>query len=100
MSSRSGQLTVLPQDVAETLKALGNELYKNGHYVQALLKYEEAIAVMSRIAHLGNFERELAVLFNNQANTFFKLKKWHEALLSSLESIKLNNEYVKVCKRR
>ncbi|KAM8967370.1 TPR and ankyrin repeat-containing protein 1 [Pelodytes ibericus] len=72
------------------LKMAGNECYKKGHYVQAVLKYDEAIGLLYHLWSTGNsmmtIQKDLAVLFCNRANSLFKLGKWKEALQSSNDS--------------
>ncbi|XP_072268229.1 TPR and ankyrin repeat-containing protein 1 [Pyxicephalus adspersus] len=81
--------------LANDLKAKGNELYKAGHYIQALEKYQHALGAMSNILHFGNYSNELAILWNNRANTFFKLGRWEDAYTSATQSLNLNPSFYK-----
>ncbi|KAM9308233.1 TPR and ankyrin repeat-containing protein 1 [Gastrophryne carolinensis] len=76
------------------LKGEGNELFKGGHYLQALEKYQNAIAVMASVFPLGE-SHEMAVLWNNRANALFKLGKFEEAYISAQESLRIDPRFTK-----
>ncbi|KAM4028227.1 TPR and ankyrin repeat-containing protein 1 [Anomaloglossus baeobatrachus] len=76
-------------------KLEGNELYKAGRYVQALDRYQHAISALAEVFFLGDFRREMAILWNNRANALFKLQQWGEAFLSAEKSIQLCPSYLK-----
>ncbi|XP_040289344.1 TPR and ankyrin repeat-containing protein 1 isoform X2 [Bufo bufo] len=82
-------------DYSNWLKNAGNELYKAGHYIKALEKYQNAIYVLSNIFYFGNHTREMAVLWNNRANALFKLQRWSDALYSAEQSVQLDPSFVK-----
>ncbi|XP_063309171.1 uncharacterized protein LOC134609424 [Pelobates fuscus] len=84
-----------PVVIADMLKQAGNDLYKKGHYPQALVKYDEAITIISQIVFTGDFRKELAVLFCNRANCLFKLYRWEESLFSALHSFQQDQHHVK-----
>ncbi|KAM4705098.1 TPR and ankyrin repeat-containing protein 1 [Rhinophrynus dorsalis] len=44
---------------------------------------------------LADFRKEAAILFYNRANALFRLEKWAEALMSTLQTIQLDKTYIK-----
>ncbi|XP_053324251.1 TPR and ankyrin repeat-containing protein 1 [Spea bombifrons] len=77
------------------IRMLGNDFYKNGHYLQATKKYEEAINILIQFHYMGNFQKDMAVLFCNRANSLFKLGKYQEAFLSAQQSLTIDTFHVK-----
>ncbi|XP_072009320.1 TPR and ankyrin repeat-containing protein 1 [Engystomops pustulosus] len=80
---------------SNVLKNEGNALYKAGHYVQALEKYQQSIATLSEIFMFGDFAKEMAVLWNNRANALYKLQRWAEALQSAHNSLQCCPSFAK-----
>ncbi|KAM5158269.1 TPR and ankyrin repeat-containing protein 1 [Mantella aurantiaca] len=81
--------------IAQELKAKGNVLFKAGHYMQALEKYQHAIGNMSQILHFGDYSNEMAVLWNNRANALYKLGRWEDAYISAAHSYGFNPYFSK-----
>jgi tetratricopeptide (TPR) repeat protein len=75
--AESGELMPAQQESlgeAEALKAEGNDLYKEGQFLEALAKYEAALDVAPERA-----SQQRAVFFANSAAVRLKLEEWAEA---------------------
>ncbi|MEE6465610.1 hypothetical protein FKM82_006620 [Ascaphus truei] len=95
MNFQHCQFGMDPFAYAEILKTNGNVDFKHGRYVPALLKYDEAIGILTHFQHMGDLRKELSVLLCNRSNAFYKLEKWPEAFISAESSIQLDEFYIK-----
>ncbi|KAH0617533.1 hypothetical protein JD844_015882 [Phrynosoma platyrhinos] len=68
-SAGTSRPTLLPP-IAATLKAEGNELYKNGQFGEAILKYSEAIENV--ISSGIQSPEDLSILYSNRAACYLK----------------------------
>ncbi|CAM9516126.1 unnamed protein product, partial [Ectocarpus fasciculatus] len=69
-------------------KAAGNALFQRGRYLDAVVKYSEA---------LGTFHgRQTATLWNNRSAAYMKAKMYQEALEDALKARGLKPDWAKV----
>jgi tetratricopeptide (TPR) repeat protein len=74
---------------AETLKAEGNQLFKDGQFKQAIRKYREAILLSPS-----------AALHTNRAACYIKLNKLRDAIEDCKEAIELDKTWARAYVRK
>lgn len=79
------------------LKERGNLEFKNGHYMQALDLYSEAIkAQKSKTKTDVSQSRDLAILYGNRSECFLKMSYLDKALEDAMESVSYDGHWFKV----
>ncbi|KYM96268.1 PREDICTED: tetratricopeptide repeat protein 1 [Cyphomyrmex costatus] len=81
---------------AETLKQAGNELFKNGEYVQAISQYTQGLQTCPLA-----YSKERSILYANRAAAKTKCQTEKDSAISDCtKAIELNSNYVKAYIRR
>ncbi|XP_053984797.1 tetratricopeptide repeat protein 1 [Hylaeus anthracinus] len=83
------------RDEAEKLKNEGNNLFKNGEYIQAISIYTQGI----QICPLG-YSKERSILYANRAAAKSKSLDKESAISDCTKAIELNPSYLKALVRR
>ncbi|KAK9873063.1 hypothetical protein WA026_020796 [Henosepilachna vigintioctopunctata] len=84
-----------PFELAQKLKAEGNQLFKNGKYDEAIQCYNKAIAACPE-----EQTNDLATFYQNRAAAYEQLKKWSSVIADCSKAIDLNAKYEKALFRR
>ena len=71
-----------------TAKAAGNALFRQGRYLDAVVKYSEALSTF--------YGRQTAALWNNRSAAYMKAKMYQEALEDALKARGLKPDWAKV----
>ncbi|XP_078072737.1 TPR and ankyrin repeat-containing protein 1-like isoform X2 [Mustelus asterias] len=74
------------------LKAIGNEAFKQRHYLIAIQKYDEALSILH---YFQTYGRELAVLYCNRSNALYNLEMWQRAYDSAQYATTMDPTYFK-----
>ncbi|XP_044750122.1 dnaJ homolog subfamily C member 7 [Coccinella septempunctata] len=78
-------ISAAPEELAETKKEHGNELYKTKQYHSALAFYSEAIKICP----------ETASYYGNRAACLMMLNRFQDALEDARRSVQLDNKFIK-----
>uniref|UniRef100_UPI00398F2E9E TPR and ankyrin repeat-containing protein 1-like n=1 Tax=Pristiophorus japonicus TaxID=55135 RepID=UPI00398F2E9E len=78
--------------LANQLKDIGNEAFRQRHYLVAIQKYDEALHILQSFQPVG---RELAVLFCNRSNALYNLDMWQHAYESAHYATAMDSTYIK-----
>jgi len=79
---------------AEAAKASGNELFKNGEFIAAIERYDEALTIAPPQA------KQRAVYFANRGACHLALQNWQGCVSSCTEALNVNPVYIKAVRRR
>eukprot|EP01102_Stenamoeba_stenopodia_P001695 TRINITY_DN1153_c0_g1_i1.p1 TRINITY_DN1153_c0_g1~~TRINITY_DN1153_c0_g1_i1.p1 ORF type:complete len:468 (-),score=96.04 TRINITY_DN1153_c0_g1_i1:905-2263(-) len=82
-------------DAVETLKAKGNDAFRNRDYEAALKFYSEAIDAAKRKSESSSSSTNLHVLFSNRGQTHLQLNRPDRALQDAIHSTELNPKWLK-----
>ncbi|XP_007894951.2 sperm-associated antigen 1 isoform X1 [Callorhinchus milii] len=94
---REKSLQALPSAIAK-LKSEGNELFKNGQFGAAELKYTEAITELTESA--TGYPAELSILYSNRAACYLKDGNSSECIQDCTRSLELQPYSIKPLLRR
>ncbi|XP_067837421.1 TPR and ankyrin repeat-containing protein 1-like [Heptranchias perlo] len=81
-----------PIAIAHQLKDIGNEAFKQRHYIVAIRKYDEALHILQSLQPVG---KDLAVLFCNRSNALYNLEMWQDAYQSAHYATAMDHTYIK-----
>lgn len=83
------------QLIAEELKTIGNEAFKDGQFERSIEKYTEGLKICPL-----QFTQQRSVLYCNRSAAKMKLLKYEQAIKDCSKAIELDDKYLKAYIRR